>query len=297
MGDERPWIRLLAMGEALLVSGIWASSFVIIKVGLAHLAPLTLAGLRYFTAFLLLLPWMALAGGLRRNPAPGHWWRLFLIGVCAYPLSNGALFWGLQYVPATTGAFLHSLLPLPTLLLALAWLREIPTRWQVVGLAVALAGSALFFSPGLSAGDPLALGVISLGVVAFGIFVVLSRALARARHVPTLPLTALPLGFGGGLLLLVALPLERPAAPSLEGWAAVLWLALVNTALAYLLYNHCLRILTALESNVLLSLSPLGTALLAGLLLGERVAPLQVIGLLVAIVGVLLVQRRSAPSA
>ncbi|MBI5627652.1 MAG: DMT family transporter, partial [Candidatus Rokubacteria bacterium] len=252
--------------------------------------------LRYFTAFLLLLPWMAVAGGLKRNPAPGHWGRLFLIGVCAYPLSNGALFWGLQYVPATTGAFLHSLLPLPTLLLALIWLGEIPTRLQVIGLAVALAGSALFFSPGLSAGDPLALGVISLGVVAFGVFVVLSRALARGGRVPTLPLTALPLGFGGGLLLLVALPTERAAAPSLDGWAAVLWLAVVNTALAYLLYNHSLRILTALQSIVLLSLSPLGTALLAGLLLGERVAALQVIGLLVAIVGVLLVQRRSAPS-
>ena len=295
MRRDRGWTRLLAIGEALLVSAIWASSFVIIKVGLAHMAPLTLAGVRYFAAFLLLLPAMALNGGLTRNPAPGHWWQLFLMGLCAYPLSNGALFWGLQYVPATTGAFLFSLLPLPGLFLALVWLREVPTRLQVVGLAVTLAGSALFFSPGLSAGDPRALAVISLGVLAFAVFVVLSRALARAGHVPTVPLTALPLGFGGGLLLLVALPLERPASPSLEGWVAVLWLAVVNTALAYVLYNHCIRILTALESNVLLSLSPLGTALLASLFLGEQLAALQVIGLVVAVLGVLLVQWKSAP--
>jgi len=295
MRRDRGWTRLLAIGEALLVSAIWASSFVIIKVGLAHMAPLTLAGVRYFAAFLLLLPAMALNGGLTRNPAPGHWCRLFLMGLCAYPLSNGALFWGLQYVPATTGAFLFSLLPLPGLFLALVWLREVPTRLQVVGLAVTLAGSALFFSPGLSAGDPLALAVISLGVLAFAVFVVLSRGLARAGHVPTVPLTALPLGFGGGLLLLVALPLERPASPSLEGWGAVLWLAVVNTALAYVLYNHCIRILTALESNVLLSLSPLGTALLAGLFLGEQLAALQVIGLVVAVLGVLLVQWKSVP--
>ncbi|MFQ5830982.1 MAG: DMT family transporter [Candidatus Methylomirabilia bacterium] len=294
MRDEKGWIRLLAIAQGLLVSGIWASSFVIIKIGLAHVAPLTLAGMRYFTAFLLLLPWMALNAGFTRNPAPGQWRRLFLMGLCAYPLSNGALFWGLQYVPATTGAFLFSLLPLPSLLLALVWLREVPTRLQVVGLTVALAGSALFFSPGLSVGDPLALGVISLGVLAFGVFVVLGRALARAGQVSTLPLTALPLGFGGGLLLLVALPLERAASPSLEGWAAVLWLAVVNTALAYFLYNRCLRTLTVLESNVLLSLSPLGTALLASLLLGERVVALQVIGLVVAILGVLLVQWRFA---
>ncbi len=272
------------------MSGIWASSFVIIKLGLAHTGPLTLAGLRYFTAFLLLLPLMALGGGLRRDPAPGQWLRLILMGLLAYPLSNGALFWGLQYVPATTGAFLYSLLPVPTLCLAAVWLREVPSRLQITGLVVAMAGSGLFFSPGLSGGSPLAVMVIFLGVLAFAIFAVLSREAARAGKISTLPLTAVPLGVGGSLLLLVALPLEGAAPPPPEGWAAILWLAVVNTALAYLLYNWCLRTLMALESNVLLSLSPLATALMASLLLGERVTALQVIGLAVTILGVLLVQ-------
>ena len=282
--------RLAAVGAGLLVSGIWASSFVIIKLGLAHTGPLTLAGLRYFTAFLLLLPLMALGSGLRRNPAPGQWLRLILMGLLAYPLSNGALFWGLQYVPATTGAFLHSLLPLPTLFLAVVWLREVPSRLQIMGLVVAMAGSGLFFSHGLGMGGPLAVMVISLGVLAFAIFAVLSREAARAGKISTLPLTAVPLGVGGSLLLLIALPLEGAAPPPAAGWAAILWLAVVNTALAYLLYNWCLRTLMALESNVLLSLSPLATALMASLLLGERITALQVIGLAVTILGVLLVQ-------
>ncbi len=286
--------RLLAIGEGLLVSVVWSSSFVIIKLGLEHAGPLTLAGLRYFTAFLLLSPLMAMNGELRRNPAPGRWGRLFLMGLFAYPVSNGALFWGLQYVPATTGSFLHSLLPLPGLLLALLWLKEVPARHQIVGLAIALAGSVLFFSPGLSAGDPLPVGVVSLGVVAFAIFTSMSRGLAREGQIATLSMTALPLGIGGSLLLLGALPLERPVLPPAEGWAVVLWLALINTALAYLLYNHSLRILTVLESNALLSLSPLGTAVLASHLLGEQVTAWQVIGLVVAMLGVFLVQWRRA---
>jgi drug/metabolite transporter (DMT)-like permease len=73
----------------------------------------------------------------------------------------------------------------------------------------------------------------------------------------------------------------------------LLWLALANTAVAYTLYNHSLRILTALEMNVMLNLSPLGTALLAWLLLGERVTFIQVVGMVVLIIGVVLVQQRT----
>jgi drug/metabolite transporter (DMT)-like permease len=60
-----------------------------------------------------------------------------------------------------------------------------------------------------------------------------------------------------------------------------------------MLYNHSLRILTALEMNVMLNLSPLGTALLAWLLLGERVTILQLAGMVVVIIGVVLVQQRT----
>ncbi len=284
--------RVLAIGEGLLASAIWASSFVVIKVGLTWVGPLTLAGMRYFAAFLLLLPLMALTGGTTRNLAPGQWCRLALMGLCAYPLSNGALFWALQYIPATTGAFLHSLLPLAAMPLAVLWVREAPGRLQVAGLSIALVGSGLFFSPGLEAGHPLAMTAAGLSVLAFAVFAVLSRQAASAGWVALLPLTAIPLGFGGGMLLLMAWLLERATTPSPEAWAAALWLALVNTALAYLLYNHSLRTLTALESSILLGMSPLGTALLANLLLGERLTGLQVIGLVIAMGGVALVQWR-----
>ena len=278
--------RLLALGEGLLVCVIWASSFVVVKMGLVHLTPLTLAGLRYFVAFLLLLPLMAHRGGLRRDPAPGYWGYLFLIGLCAYTVGNGTLFWGLQYLPATTGSFLLTLVPIPVLFLGILRLKERPTAWQTVGLLIALGGGALFFSPGLQGGEPLAVGVVGLGLLAFAVFGVLGREVARTQQVQTLPLTAIPLFFGGGLLLPLALATEGVPDLSLAGLAIVLWLAAVNTALAYLLYNHALRTLTALEMNVLLNLSPLGTALLAALLLGEQVLPAQWMGMVVVVLGV-----------
>ena len=63
--------------------------------------------------------------------------------------------------------------------------------------------------------------------------------------------------------------------------------------LAYVLYNHSLQTLTALEMNVMLNLTPLGTALLAWWLLGEKLGFVQIIGMVIMIVGVVFVQRMS----
>ncbi|MDI7259537.1 MAG: EamA family transporter [Thermodesulfobacteriota bacterium] len=125
--------RLLAICEGLLVTIIWASSFVFIKMGLTYWKPLTLAGMRYYIAFLLLLPLMVHHGELKNNSAKGQLIPLFLMGLCAYTIGNGTLFWGLKYLPATTGSFLHSLVSLPVLFLGIFWLKEIPRRWQIIG--------------------------------------------------------------------------------------------------------------------------------------------------------------------
>ena len=284
--------RLLAITEGLLLTIIWASSFVFIKMGLVYLKPMTLAGIRYFLAFMLLLPMMARHGGLKSNSVRGHWMTLFLMGLCAYTIGNGTLFWGLKYLPATTGSFLFGLVPLPVLFLGILWLKEMPKRWQVMGLFITLGGSALFFSPGLSAKEPFAVGVVSLGVLSFSLYGILSRKLAKQGDVGIIPLTAIPLGFGGGLLLLLSLITEGMFSLSLAGLAVILWLAVINTVFAYLLYYHSLRVLTALELHVLLNLSPLGTAILAGLILGERLTPIQIIGMVMVVIGVTFVQWR-----
>jgi drug/metabolite transporter (DMT)-like permease len=284
--------RLLAVVEGLLVAAIWASSFVFIKMGLSYIEPITLAGLRYFTAFVLLLPLLAFRGELRCRLTRREWAQLIIMGLCAYTLANGALFWGLTHLPSVTGSFLFSLIPLPVLLLGIVWLKEIPRGWQVVGVMVALGGSLLFFAPGLTAKQPLAVGVVSFGAFCFGCYGVLSRDLAKEARLSVVQLAAFPLGFGGGVLLIWGLLVEGVPTLSLPGVLVTLWLAVVNTACAYLLFYHALRVLKAFEFYVFLNLAPLGTAGLGYLLLGERLALIQIVGILTAIVGVSLVQRR-----
>jgi drug/metabolite transporter (DMT)-like permease len=289
---EKP-SRFVAIAEGVLATLVWASSFVFVKIGLDYMGPLTIAGLRYFLASLLLLPFAVRRGNTNRPWASSLWLRLFLIGFSAYVIGNGAMFWGLKYLPATTGSFMMSFSPLLILFAGTVWLKEIPTRRQIIGVMVALAGSVLFFSSGLRVGEPLGLGIVAVGLLGFLFFGILGREVAREQKVDTLSLTAIPLAFGGSLLLLVALPLEGLPAFSVTGWGIVFLLAVINTAFAYILYNHSLQVLTALEMNVMLNLSPLGTAVLAWLLLDERLSIIQIIGMITAIIGVVLVQREN----
>ncbi len=289
--------RAQAISEGIITMLIWSSTFILVKQGLEYVGPLTLAGFRYFLAFLFLLPFLIRRRPALRSYSSNLWLRLALIGLAAYTVGNGALFWGLKYVPATTGSFLFSLVPLLVLFMGVIWLRELPSRWQVIGVVVGLAGAFLFFSPGFGESEPLGTVIILAGLFGFAAFSILARGVAREREVDTVSLTAVPLAIGGAALLVLAVIVEGwPKIPG-AAWPIIVFLSLVNTAVAYLLYNHALQTLMALELNMLLNLAPLGTALLAWIFLGEMVSAEQMAGIVIVIVGVGLVQWGHGKSA
>jgi drug/metabolite transporter (DMT)-like permease len=83
----------------------------------------------------------------------------------------------------------------------------------------------------------------------------------------------------------------------LQSWLIIFWLAVVNTAVAFTLWNHTLRTLTATESSVINNTMLIQIALLAWIFLDEALAPLQIAALVLVALGALLVQLRPAPIA
>jgi drug/metabolite transporter (DMT)-like permease len=282
--------RTIAIAEAILATFIWASSFIFVKIILPDVGPLLIAGMRYFLAFLVLSPFILRQKRPLVSIKPKLWGQLALIGVSAYAIGNGALFWALQYLDATTVSFMMSVSPLLILFAGMVILREFPSRLQVGGVVISLIGGALFFSPGFASEEPLGLAIVMIGLLGFTAFGIQGRSVARSREVSTLDLTGFPLALGGGLLLIIGLLVESRPVLTLNGGFIIAWLAIVNTAFAYFLYNHALKTITALEMNVLLNLSPLGTALLAWPILGETLSSIQILGVLIVIVGVTIVQ-------
>jgi drug/metabolite transporter (DMT)-like permease len=287
--------RRLALTEALLVTIIWSSTFVIVKIGLESLGPLTIAGLRYLIGSLVLAPFLLFRRSSRAPVSKELWLKLILIGISAYTIGNGALFWGLKFIPATTGSFLMSMIPLLVLFGGAILLKEIPTRWQIMGVILSLFGSGLFFSSGLMPGEPQGVVILAIGLLGIMAFSLLGRGIARDKQLDTLRLTTLPLIIGGGVSLLLAFAVEGLPLITWTGFLIVSWLAIINTAGGYLLYNHALQELTALEMNMVMNLSPIFTALLGWILLGETLSLIQIIGMLVVIGGVILVQRSANP--
>ena len=186
------------------------------------------------------------------------------------------------------------LIPLLVMVGGALLLKEIPTRWQTLGVFISLAGSGIFFSGGLESGEPLGLVILGFGLIGFMSFSLLGRSIARERTLDTLRLTIFPLVIGGLITSLIALGVEGLPSFTARSFRAVIWLALVNTSLGYVLYNHALRDLTALEMNMVMNLTPFFTALLSWILLQERLLPLELAGMVVTVVGVILVQSSSA---
>ena len=280
---------------------LWATSWVLIRIGLTDLdlQPIAFAGLRYALAAILLAPFGLRA--LRRARRAGHapidrhlLLRLVLLGLFLYAVAQGAQFAALAVLPAATvGLVLNSI---PIWVAATAWLRgeEQATRGQLLGIGLLVVGAALYFGPvQIGTAGWLGLGAAAVCAGASTIGQHASRDLNRdesARLGGPVGLTATSMAVGAVILLTAGLLLEGWPPLDIRGWAIVAWLAAVNTAFAFTLFNHTLRVLTAVESSVILNLMLVMIAVMAWLILGESLEGRQVAGLLLASTGVLLVQ-------
>lgn len=290
--------QLTAVLQALFVTFLWSTSWVLIKLGLADLPPLTFAGLRYTLAFLCLLPVLLRREGLQgvRQLQRADWMRLLLLGVLFYTVTQGAVFVSLNYAPAVTSSLVFSFTAVAVALLGIIVLREVPTGRQWLGVLLALGGALVYFYP-FGIAQAALLGVLAavVGMLANSMSSVLGRYVNRSGAARPLTVTVVSMGIGSLLLLAIGISVQGLPPLSLQNLAIIAWLAVVNTAFAFTLWNHTLRTLSAMESTVINNTMTVQIAILAVVFLGERLSAREVVGLALVVMGTLLVQLRRAP--
>jgi drug/metabolite transporter (DMT)-like permease len=291
-------VRRRAVLAALFVTMLWSSSWVIIRFGMAdeNLPPLTFAGLRYAVAAVVLVAVTAMTRRTRaelRAMSAVTLRRLTVLGVVFYAITQGAQFVAIEAQPVATTSLALSLTPLLVAAASGRLLGEPPSSNLLVGAVLVPVGAAAYLSAGLGA----TLTGMTAAAVALGANVtasLLGRSVNRADHTSPLVTTSVSMTIGAVVLLGVGFGADGFVALSLRAMAIIVWLAVVNTAVAFTLWNHSLRHLGAGESAVINNTMLLQIAVLGWIFLDEAPTPVQWLGMLVVSAGIAIAQQRAA---
>jgi drug/metabolite transporter (DMT)-like permease len=274
---------------ALLVAlgAVWGSSFLLIKLAVATIPPVTVATGRIAVGALALV----LIVAARRQPwprAPRTWLLLAIMGVIGNVIPFSLINWGEVRIDSGLTAILMSTVPLATIILAPAFVRDEPiTAAKLIGVALGMAGVAVLIGPGaLIGGRGALLGQIAVTAAALCYAV---NGLV-ARQLPRMPVEVISAGTllcatVAGLPLCLAVDQPWQIAPSALSLAALIGLGIVNTAGGYLLLFRLVVRAGAGFASLNNFLVPLFGVMWGMLLLSERPSPQAFLGLLLIFAG------------
>jgi drug/metabolite transporter (DMT)-like permease len=277
---------------ALLVL-IWSSTWVAIKIGLEDCPPLLGAGVRFAVAGVVLLAFATVQGRPLRTDK-----RLAaVLAAMPFALAYGLVYWGEQYIPSGLAAVLFGVLPLYTAFLGALLLPDQPLRARLVaGVLIAIGGLALAFAESADSGDPeLALaGAAALALAPLGASVGNISIKLRAGELDAVVLNGWAM-LAGGVLLLAASGIGESwaeAAWSAETVGSIAYLALIGSAVPFVVLTVLLRHLSAQAMSFLAMLLPFGALVFGAGLYSEDITARALGGAALVAAGLLIAQAR-----
>lgn len=270
--------------ELLTLAAIWGSSFLFMRLGAHEFGPVVLAALRVAGAALLLLPLLGARQGLAELRS--DWQALSVVALLNSALPFALFSYAALSITAGLSSILNATTPLWGAIVAWLWLRQGLSPLRVLGLLLGFAGVAFLaweqasFKPG---GSGFALLACLAAALSYGIAA--SYTKKRLAHVS-------PLAVATGSQLYAALILAAPAAllwpaaaPSATAWMGAGLLAVLCSALAYILYFRLMLRIGPTNTIAVTFLIP-GFAVLWGwLFMGEAFTLRMAIGCAIVLAG------------
>jgi drug/metabolite transporter (DMT)-like permease len=286
--------RFLGVVEALLVTFLWSSSYILVKIGLnqIQIPPLTLVALRYAVASAVLIPLAVRRGGSSMLGDSKALKRIVILGLTGYAVAQGGQCLGLFYLPAVSVTFILNFTPVFVLVMGVFALGERPKGVQLGGMVLVLAGAYLFFNDPLSGSSLVGVLITLISGLGWASYMVYSRYTFVREEFDLLGLTAFSMGAGTLILVASALVFEGVSSFPLSGWGIIAWLGVVNTALAFFLWNHALQRLEAFETSILQNTMLIQIAVLSWFFLGEQFTTMKLMAMAMVFFGVLIVQLK-----
>jgi drug/metabolite transporter (DMT)-like permease len=291
-------------GSIGLVVVVWAVNFIAAKVGLRYFPPVTMASFRVVLAGISMVPAYLICSRLPafqdalRCRAQGFTgrdiWTFLYLGFFGVVVNQMCFTMGLRYTSVSHAAVIVGMGPIYTLVLAVLFGLEKATGHKVVGMTIAFVGVAVLASEnGISAHSSSLLGdaITMTGSLGFATYAVLGKRVAGKYDA----LTMAAFNHFAGAIIILPVALQQIRANGLvswwrqipwQGWAALLYMAVFSSALAYIFYFWLLRYLEASQLSAFTYLLPVLATILGIWWLGERGSMVQIVGGALALGGV-----------
>jgi drug/metabolite transporter (DMT)-like permease len=287
-----------------LVILVWALNFIAVKIGLLYLPPFGLASFRVVLAGAVMVPtyffcsrlpaFSEAANARSRGFSARDLWTFLYLGFFGVTINQLCFTIGLGFTKVGHSAVIVGMGPIYILVLAVLFGLERATWRKATGMIIAFIGIVVLASEhGISAhsasveGDAITL----MGSIGFAIYVILAKRVAAKYD--TLTMTAFN-HFAGALIVLPlaayeVIVMHRAGdlkALAWPAWAALLYMAIFSSALAYVFYFWLLRYLEASQLSAFTYLLPVIATIFGILWLGEKGSGAQVLGGILALGGV-----------
>lgn len=289
-----------AFGYLLLLGAIWGASFLLIKIAVGEMGPMTLAMLR--TALGAAVLGLILAVRRERLSRDRRYWaHLVLMAALGIAVPFAAISWGTQHIASSLSAILNAAMPLFTFCIVALSRGEATGPRRLAGVLLGLAGILILVLPQLLQGGVQTTVLGQLAVVGAALSYAVAVVYAN-QHLKNQS----PLHTSFGQLALAALMLA-PLALLEDSWrapltyrslAAVAVLGILGTAIAYLIYYGLIRQAGATFTSLVTYITPVFGVFWGRLILDERLTwnAFAALGLILG--GLLLVRGKpSAPKA
>ena len=256
----------------ILLSVLWGGSFFFVELALVGLGPITLVTGRVGLGALALLIFVY-ATGNRMPSSAGLWGAFVVMGALNNLIPFSLIAWGQVHIDSGLAAILNATTPLFTVLLAhFLTTDERMTAGKLLGVVFGLIGVTVLIGPdALSGLGASGIGQIAVLIAAFsyGCAGIFGR---RFKDIPSSVAAAGMLTTSAIMAVPLALLIERPwtAGPGVVAILSVLALAILCTAVAYLLYFHILARAGATNLLLVTFLLPVSALILGIAFLGER---------------------------
>lgn len=224
------------------------------------------------------------------------WLLVVGIGLLNYAIVRSLFIFSLELLPVTTHAYIMNFVGIATVILSSIILREHPTRIQLLGSLIALAGLWMFFFQQPSGSEIIGIFWLVIAVLCLALTNILIRLLhlAGEPELSSNQVATFAICIGSTPLIIWGLLVDLPLPDiSINNWIIISLNGLVAVGVVMVVFSQVMQYLKAYEASIIATSGVIFSALFAMPVLGDFLTVYEISGILIMLLGIILVQRKT----